>query len=215
MKYDFVEIGTADFKTITQKARKDTRGLSVDAVKTYLDRLPDKPFHTKIHSAITHDKKSDHVDVYYIPPSIIKEHGLPHWLGGCNSIGDYHPHHLQKRNLKGFPLLFLGSDSSETLKKFVKIEKVPLKNYSELIVENNATDVDFLKIDTEGHDCTIMSGVYDFYKNNNDFNKPSKILFETNRLSDQQEVKDIKTLFCQFGYKVEKTTRFDTVLQLI
>tara|TARA_X000001036_G_scaffold440125_1_gene494671 strand:- start:9363 stop:9980 length:618 start_codon:yes stop_codon:yes gene_type:complete len=205
MKYDFVEIGTSDFNTLTQKARKDTRGLSVDAVKTYLDRLPDKPFHTKIHSAITHDKKSDHVDVYYIPPSIIKEHGLPHWVSGCNSIGAYHPHHLQKRNLKGSPY---------TLKKFVKIDKVPLKNYSELIIENEATDIDFLKIDTEGHDCTIMSGVYDFYKNNNGFNKPSKILFETNRLSDQQEVKNIKALFHQLGYKAKKTTKSDTVLRL-
>ena len=41
MIYDFVEIGTSDFNTLLQSS-KDQRGLSIEPLKIYLDKLPNK-----------------------------------------------------------------------------------------------------------------------------------------------------------------------------
>jgi hypothetical protein len=40
--YDFIEIGTSNFDTLIQSADDNTKGISVDAVKYYIDVLPDK-----------------------------------------------------------------------------------------------------------------------------------------------------------------------------
>jgi len=42
MKYDFVEIGTSDFDTLIETATDATRGLSIEPVRYYLDRLPER-----------------------------------------------------------------------------------------------------------------------------------------------------------------------------
>lgn len=41
--YNFIEIGTSNFDTLIEKANDDTMGISVDAVKYYIDQLPEKP----------------------------------------------------------------------------------------------------------------------------------------------------------------------------
>lgn len=42
MDYDFIEIGTSNFDTLIQSADDNAKGISVDAVKYYIDNLPDK-----------------------------------------------------------------------------------------------------------------------------------------------------------------------------
>ena len=39
---DFLEIGTADFDTEIEKADNNTRGFSIEPLKIYLDKLPEK-----------------------------------------------------------------------------------------------------------------------------------------------------------------------------
>jgi hypothetical protein len=40
--YDFVEIGTSNFDTLTENANEDTVGISVDIIKNYINKLPIK-----------------------------------------------------------------------------------------------------------------------------------------------------------------------------
>ena len=39
---DFLEIGTADFDTEIEKSDNNTRGFSIEPLKIYLDKLPEK-----------------------------------------------------------------------------------------------------------------------------------------------------------------------------
>ena len=42
MHYNFIEIGTSDFRTIAETATNDKTGLCVEPLKHYLDALPNK-----------------------------------------------------------------------------------------------------------------------------------------------------------------------------
>lgn len=196
MKYDFIEIGTSNFNTLIEKANDKTRGISVEPIKLYLDMLDDKPNIKKINACITYKKQCDFMKIYYIPLHIIERLNLPKYFRGCNSVGDYHPLHIK-----------------HGLKQHVCIENVRMKDFRELILENQVEEVKYIKIDTEGHDCTIMKGIYNFYLKNEGFMKPQKIQFETNENTTAREVKCIIKLFKNLHYIVTKSGN-DTVLEL-
>ena len=90
MHFDFVEIGTSNWATITQacaghsQGKKDVwknlplgkkpslmRGLAVDMKKEYLDQLPDLPLVTKVHAAVT--GRSGHSIMEHVPESCVKD----------------------------------------------------------------------------------------------------------------------------------------------
>lgn len=78
---------------------------------------------------------------------------------------------------------------------------------------NNVKKVKYLKIDTEGMDCTILNSLYDYIKYlPNDF-KPDNILFETNEHSNKTDVDDIIAKFTSIGYKLKKRG-YDTLIVL-
>ena len=85
---DFIEIGTSDFDTEIQKKDKK-RGISIEPIKYYLDKLPDKENCIKIESAISDNNNP--VKIYYISEENIKKYKFPLWFKGCNSINNYHP----------------------------------------------------------------------------------------------------------------------------
>lgn len=87
MFLDFIEIGTSDFDTEIQKNNNKT-GLSIEPIKYYLDRLPDKKNIKKINVAIS--DYNGNADVYYVTPENISKYSLPCWVRGCNSINSYH-----------------------------------------------------------------------------------------------------------------------------
>ena len=84
---DFIEIGTSDFETEMEK--KDEKiGVSIEPVKYYLDRLPNKANCKKLNMAV-----SDHVatcNVNYVSEDMIAKHNLPSWVRGCNCINSFH-----------------------------------------------------------------------------------------------------------------------------
>ena len=67
--FNFVEIGTSDFDTEIQKAGDSDVGLSVEPLKKYLDRLPNKPNCVKVNElkkrgyAIKYQNETDTVMV--------------------------------------------------------------------------------------------------------------------------------------------------------
>jgi len=74
MFLDYVEIGTSDFDTEFQK--NDNRiGISIDAVKYYINKLPDKKSCIKINNGIS--DFNGYITIYYVPIEEIIRHKLP------------------------------------------------------------------------------------------------------------------------------------------
>lgn len=194
MKLDYIEIGTSDFDTLVQST--DMCGISIDPLKIYLDRLPDKPTNIKINAAISNFDGT--CDVYYIDTDDIKKNNLPDWLRGCNSILNPHPSVLNV--LQNANLLDL-----------YKTKKIDVISWDTLIRKNNISSVDYLKIDTEGHDCTIIKSILDSDTNI----LPKKIKFETNILTSKEEISNTISSLEERGYKIIEQTPENTTVELM
>ena len=193
--YDFIEIGTSNFDTLIQCADDNMKGISVDAVKYYIDHLPDKLNCKKINIGISNINST--LNVYYIPEKVIEENNLPDWFKGCNCINNYHPLHLKHNVLH-----------------LCEIEKVKVITAFELFYQNNVRNVKYLKIDTEGHDVIILRSLFFYIKNLPIIFCPNKILFETNEHIGIKEVDEIIELYCSIGYKLV-SRGYDTILGLM
>tara|TARA_R110002153_G_scaffold260653_2_gene420764 strand:- start:2291 stop:2896 length:606 start_codon:yes stop_codon:yes gene_type:complete len=184
MKYNFIEIGTSDFRTLIQTCDDETKGLSIEPLQYYLNRLPNKKNVTKVNYAISN--KEDLIDIYYVSSDNIKKFKLPMWVRGCNSINNPHP--SIKKLLK------------EQHDNVISIQKVKCITWGTLINEFNVSSIDFLKIDTEGHDHIILEEYYNLC-----INIPSlwanKIIFEMNVLSNMEALSSLITKFKNIGYQ--------------
>lgn len=190
--YDFIEIGTSNFDTLIEKADDNTLGISVEAVKHYIDDLPCKSNVRKLNAAIS--DVSGKLYVYYIPEDAIKENNLNEWFKGCNSINNFHPLHI-KHNVT----------------HLCKKDEVNVMTIFELFYQNKVRNVKFLKIDTEGHDCVILNSLHSYIKYLPRIFYPKKILFESNENITSKDVDKTITLFCSLGYKL-KHRGHDTIL---
>lgn len=191
MKYDFIEIGTSDFRAL---AFGDLRGISVEPVPVYFNALPDRAGLIRLNVAV-----SDHSGtciVYYCDPDVIKARALPNWLRGCNSINAAHP---------------TASGYSVTFPDLVKTKEVQVISVTKLMSNHSVTEVDLLKIDTEGHDCVILKNLL----SQKEIPYIREIQFESNVLSKWTDVEEIIFLGSMWGYKhrhVESRGNRDTIL---
>lgn len=66
--------------------------------------------------------------------------------------------------------------------------------FSQWVIKNNITKIDFIKIDAEGHDIEIIEGMFDWLNSNE--NKPF-ILFEGNWYFDKEQdlIKKMKSIY--------------------
>lgn len=168
----WLEIGTSDFNTFAQSegVKSGEYGMSVEPVKSYLDRLPDRIDIVKVHAAVSNvDGKAD---VYYVTEEDIKKHELPDWVRGCNTIGLPHP--TVEKTIQGKDVSF----QVDSVKKF---------SYGTLMKTYNIRSVTVLKIDTEGHDCVILKSMLAFCSQNPSL-YPRVVTFESNELTPKQEV---------------------------
>jgi hypothetical protein len=197
MKYDFVEIGTSDFDTLIEQATDTTRGISIEPVRYYLDRLPEKPGVKKICGAVSATNRKSMLQVYYVPESVIVKHQLPSWLRGCNSVGNYHLQHQK-----------LG------IEHLVETSHVPCWPIGQLFEQEQVTELDLLKIDTEGQDVSIMLHLYEWLQHQPATQKPRRIEFESNELSDPEKVVQVVNKYKTLGYDVVALSRNETVLEI-
>lgn len=192
MKFDFVEIGTSDFDSLSQTAGPQTRGISVEPIRYYLDRLPDLPGVRKICAAV--GTAGGTAEVFYVPDHVIQQQGLPFWMRGCNCVGDYH---LQHR-------LF-------SIEHLVQVETVPQISLTQIMIDNSVTDLDLLKLDTEGHDCGILRDFWPWAEHNL---LPRRIQFESNQLTPAAMVLEVTDLY-RARYAMIHQDSDNTVLELI
>lgn len=220
MDYDFVEIGTSDFDTLIENAGKQ-RGLSVEPIPYYLDKLPDRENVTKVPWAIS-DQEGE-LEMWYISEENIKKYNLPNWVRGCNSLGGPHPtvlkliSHLIVEKEAGSVEVDgvgkgeeegLGSGDREKGEDFFEKKIVLVKTFSQLADTYDIKSIGYLKIDTEGHDCTILEsliycgGIF-----------PKKICFETNSLTERKVYTAMMRKLVYLGYKIIYHGD-DTILEL-
>ena len=192
LDYDFIEIGTSNFNTLIEIADENTKGISVDVVKYYVDNLPDKLNVKKLNVGISNI--NSFLDVYYIPENVIEVNKLPHWFKGCNCINNYHPLHLE-----------------HNVSHLCNIEKVKVITTYDLFYQNSVRHVKYLKIDTEGHDCIILQTLFFYIKFLPNMFYPNRIKFESNSHTNPKDVDEIIHLFCSLGYKLE-SRGYDTVI---
>jgi autotransporter strand-loop-strand O-heptosyltransferase len=160
--YDFIEIGTSDFNTLIELSDNETTGISVEPIKYYIDKLPNKNNVIKVQSALS--TTDGDVDVYYIDEQKITDNNLPWWVRGSNSINNPHP----------FAIKELGEELYNSL---VTIEKVPTISWKTLIETYGVESIGYLKIDAEGHDHIIMRDFLNYCKEHS-FPTPNKITLE-------------------------------------
>lgn len=176
-----IEIGTSDFRTQAGKVE----GIFIEPVKYYFDRLPDC---NKINCAISNYEGE--IDIYYVTDDEISRYNLPNWVRGCNSVGKPHPSVFN----------LLTSNAGINALGIIRKDTVPVRRIKSIIQEHNVTVIDFLKIDTEGHDCIILQ---DFLDTVNIL--PAKIQFEANVLSIWDDVSALVKRLKSMGYQIQRT----------
>lgn len=221
MKFNFIEVGTSDFRTLAHTVNGN--GISIEPIKAYFDRLPEREGLVKINCAIS-DKEGT-VEAFYCDPEVITRWALPTWLRGCNSIQIEHPT-VRKwctENKFDFDLL-------------VKKEEVPVRTLQSIFEEYMITELDFLKVDTEGHDYVIMKSILsDWVKRaQNSWNDKlllegddqiekqvpiiDRIQYESNSLMTWEQKRELISMAEELGYtwktKFERGNE-DTILNLV
>lgn len=194
--YHFIEIGTSDFDTMIEKSTNET-GLSIEPIKYYLDRLPNRKNVKKINCAVSFDNVYRNSKIYYITDENIKKHNLPDWMRGCNTLNDYH--HQHKVN-----------DLTDIVETY-EIEEIPI---SDILIENKVRKIDFLKIDTEGGDCYILQNLLEYLKTKSEMYYPKDVLFETNELTDKELVAKTVKDYEDIGYKFKYNDGYNTAIGL-
>ena len=195
MRYDFIEIGTSDFRTLIQTCDENSTGLSIDPLKFYLERLPEKTNVTKVNVGIS-DKNSKS-KVYWVTPDNIEKYNLPNWIRGCNSIEKPHPTVISELSKRG-----ISTD-------IINIDEIELITFDTLIKKYKIESIDFLKIDTEGHDTKIIKSLLSSDK----LILPNKIEFEANILSYKNDIDEVIEILKQHDYVITKRTESDIVVE--
>jgi autotransporter strand-loop-strand O-heptosyltransferase len=175
IKYDFIEVGTSDFHTLIQDCGDEVVGLSIEPITEYINNLPDKPNVTKIKAALSDE--DGEIQIYRIPSEEITKNYLPFWVRGCNSVN--RPHEYTKRRI-----------GSELYDKLVKIDTVSKISWEKLIKDYNIGSIDYLKIDTEGHEHVILKKYFEICKKNPQL-YAKKIKFEFNETSNKKILEEI------------------------
>jgi len=195
--YDFIEIGTSDFDTEIEKKDKK-KGISVEPIKFYLDRLQNKDDCIKLNIGIS--DYNGKAKIYYIPLKNIELYNLPDWVRGCNSINTYH---LTVHNL--------CQEYGLNIEEISDNYEIDVLTLYQMMNNNNTQGVYFLKIDTEGHDTKILKKYYEDIHSNKQL--PHVILFESNVLINPSDIDEVVELYTNFGYDLIFRNN-DTQLQL-
>jgi len=195
--YDFIEVGTSDFDTEIEK-NDNKVGISVEPIKYYLDRLPNKQNCIKLNIGI-----SNYVGtcvVNYLSEKTIEKYNFPYWVRGCNSVNSYHKTVADLCISKGIDIQQISEKDS-----------VNVTTLCALMNDVSVDGVYFLKIDTEGHDTVILEKFYEEVQNS--AHLPHVIQFESNVLSSSEAVNHIIRAFQNIGYDLLFKDH-DTVLKL-
>lgn len=183
---DFLEIGTSDFDTCIEHASDTTKGISVEPIKFYIDRLPNPKNVKKVNAAISPTNSEKDSFMYYIPHETIIEKDLHFMLRGCNSLNKIHK-------------------KAVDLKLEHLVEKLPVKEIpiSKLLIDNDVKKIDYLKIDADGCDTYILENLYHYLKDKSEEYLPKRIRFEHfDSITKREKMLEVVNLYIDLDYFV-------------
>jgi FkbM family methyltransferase len=194
---DFVEIGSCDHDTLLDGADDKVKGIIIEPIKIYLDRLPNYLNVIKLNVAVSPNNAEGVVDIFYVPPEIIEND--PHYhltLKGCNSIGKIHEEHIRWG-----------------LQNHVKKLQVPLIPLHKILEEHQVCKIGHLKIDIEGGDSELLKNFINYLESKTLEYYPEKITFETNELTPEHTINEVINIYSKMNYVVLERG-FNTILKL-
>ena len=140
----FIEVGACDFDTCEQLIHNGWKGIVIEPVKHYYDKLTKYP---QIHyENIAISDKEGESEIHYINPEHIV-HENQQWLKGISSL----------EGATG-PLSFEENKTLTNFQTSLK-QKVKTSTLNEICRKYDIQSIDFLKIDTEGHDLIILQSI--------------------------------------------------------
>ncbi|CAE7830136.1 unnamed protein product [Symbiodinium microadriaticum] len=185
----YLEIGTADFDTLLSRHvwREDVRGISVEPLRIYFDRLPSHGGANKLLLNVAVSDYDGFDTLYFVQPELVGPHRgsenlcdqaqvsrlgldecLPGWVRGTSSL---------KRPPEGVRQL-LGKRAMDVMGRV----QVPCMTYETLLTVYGISSLDILKIDAEGFDAKILRQVLELGRKRGLW--PWQVQFEKNILSD-------------------------------
>jgi len=201
--FKVVEIGTSNFDTHIQKAKSTDTGLSIDAMKVYIDQLPELKCWRKINRAVVARREDmpegGFLETFFVPHEIIKGFNLPWWLIGCNSVGRPHPtamKYLYDRKLIHF------------LQKL----SVPVITIEDLLDSSGACRMGKFKVDVEGMDGELLVAYSAWVERHNRTCFADQVIGEFNVLSEGRTSFGVANeTLSRAGYKFVGTSGDDSV----
>lgn len=202
--YNYIEIGTCDFTTEIEKENNKI-GISIEPLKYYFDKLPEKEDCIKLNIGIS--DKSEELDLYYISDDNVQKYHLHPDIRGSNSIYTEHKYiHSTIKELNQKLNLNL------TYNDIISCEKISCISLYELYKNYNIKNVGLLKVDTEGHDKVILHQFLNDIKSNDKL--PFLIIFESNYLISQYDLINLYHRFIDLGYDLLFKSIDNSLLQL-
>lgn len=138
----FIEVGVCDFDTCHKLIENGWRGMMVEPVRYYFDRLP-RHANVILENVAVSDSNGE-TNIHFIDPSKIADGEENQWLRGVSSVDGggcfrYNPN---------VPIF-----------KDCLVDRVMKCTLNDLCEKHNVKVVDFLKIDTEGHDLNVLRSI--------------------------------------------------------
>lgn len=219
--FDFIEVGTSDWCTLSQFCAGDprgswlgheirtsledlrqARGLAVEAVGEHLECLPHLPRVTQVEAGMGEFSGDD--VLFYVSAKNIEDHMGEYYASlhkevdvmwyakSMSSIGKPHP---QLEHML----------SSIDRLDFLEQRRVQVFSWGDLCRRYGVTSVDVVQLDCEGMDCSVIRGLITHCKNYPDA-FPRVIVFEANCLTDPGEVQETVEALLASGYRVRSQT---------
>lgn len=163
----FVEIGSNYFNTLVNLAKEGWSGIVVEPVTEYFNKIE------RVDGVIYENVAIGDFDregyIYYIPEETIKSEGLPEWAKGIGCLNRMHPLVIEHK-----------------WEKFVRKDEIAIITMRTLLNRHNIKRIDYLKIDAEGNDCSILKQV--------DVSKIGQITFEHKHCPDVEVGRELDRL---------------------
>ena len=218
LSYDFVEIGTSDFRTLSQFVQgsdrtcgmgyalrnwnpRHVRGLAVEPVKHLLAHLPTLPLVEKVNVAMgLRDGETILYSVRENACDLLPKSYAVHLARGTGTIRRKHPQLLQA-------MLSESIKFDDVMEKLI----VPIWSFEKLARYYRIRSIDVLKIDCEGSDNDILDSLIDYCDQWQEA-FPRVICFETNALSSVRDIRRVRSKLKARRY-TEVYSGHDTVLK--
>ena len=228
--FDFVEIGTSNYQTLTQacachpdgdrhawnylpadRAPQSFRGLAIDMERSCLDALPDLPNVTKVCAPVT--ECSGKQWKLHIPDKVIT-----HWenvFATCGNEDGWYAMSLARAcSSLARPRILKRELAKVGLGRLLRRRHVRAYSLPELLEKHRVRSIGVLKLDCEGHDCAILDGLLHSCAHRPKW-FPQWIIYESNGMNDFVfgigTEKRMRGTLKQLNYKIVYNSGWDTV----